>query len=361
MAANPIYIARGFPALTKRQLDMHAVCDSCMIGKSHTRTSHKEIYKDNTKKGQSWSVDLTGRKDTAAIGDGAFLGVVFIEHSTRFSVTYTIKNNDEQSILEVLKRWNEEHLTLAKSWHRDDPTLVYFLHSDNLEMNYKASQRYLTSIGVKSKLTDPDHSSSNGLAERLIGTLDRTQRVLRLEKSLPDEFWGPAFQHANFLRVRMPVTHRGQAMIDPHTAYYGQTHDYANLRIFGSTCWVHTRDAPKSAPHRAHQGIFIGYRSNSNTPLVYVPSQDKIIASGDVHFDEHRQESLLPSVSTSERYHQDNSEPPLDAHSKLPQSNHFESHTDQNEPLTNMTDDQFIETAARNIQNFHFGSEPIAV
>jgi hypothetical protein len=154
MAANPIYIARGFPALTKRQLDMHAVCDSCMIGKSHTRTSHKEIYKDNTKKGQSWSVDLTGRKDTAAIGDGAFLGVVFIEHSTRFSVTYTIKNNDEQSILEVLKRWNEEHLTLAKSWHRDDPTLVYFLHSDNLEMNYKASQRYLTSIGVKSKLTD---------------------------------------------------------------------------------------------------------------------------------------------------------------------------------------------------------------
>ena len=45
MAANPIYIARGFPALTKRQLDMHAVCDSCMLGKSHTITSHKEIYK----------------------------------------------------------------------------------------------------------------------------------------------------------------------------------------------------------------------------------------------------------------------------------------------------------------------------
>ena len=75
-----------------------------MIGKSHTVTSHKEIDKDSFKKGQSWSMDLTGRKDTAALGDEALIGVVFIEHSTRFSVTYTIKNNDEQSILSILKR-----------------------------------------------------------------------------------------------------------------------------------------------------------------------------------------------------------------------------------------------------------------
>ena len=116
-----------------------------------------------------------------------------------------------------------------------------------------------------------------------------------------------------------------------------------------------------SSPHRAYQGIFVGYRSNSNTPLVYVPSQDKVFASGDVHFDEHRQESLLPSVSTSERYHQDDSEPSLDPHTKLSKPKHFESPTDQTEPLTNTNDDQFIETAAKNIQNFHFGSEPIAV
>ena len=159
MATNPIYIARGFPALSPRQLDMKTVCDACMIGKSHKITSHKEISHDATKKGQSWSVDVTGRKDTPALGDQATMACVFIEHFTRLSVTYTIKNNDENTILGVLKRWNEEYLSLAKSWHKDDPTLVYFLHSDNLEMAYKSSQRYLTSIGVKSKLTDPNHSS----------------------------------------------------------------------------------------------------------------------------------------------------------------------------------------------------------
>jgi hypothetical protein len=37
MAMNPIYTARGFPALSARQLDMKAVCDACMI-ENHTRS-----------------------------------------------------------------------------------------------------------------------------------------------------------------------------------------------------------------------------------------------------------------------------------------------------------------------------------
>ena len=89
MANNPIYTSRGFPALTSRQLDMKAVCDACMIGKSTTVTSHRDIEISSVK-GQSWSIDLTGRKDTPALGNGAHIGVVLMEHSTRFSVTYTI-------------------------------------------------------------------------------------------------------------------------------------------------------------------------------------------------------------------------------------------------------------------------------
>jgi hypothetical protein len=279
------------------------------------------------------------------------MACVFIEHFTRLSVTYTIKNNDENTILGVLKRWNEEYLSLAKSWHKDDPTLVYFLHSDNLEMVYKSSQRYLTSIGVKSKLTDPNHSSSNGLVERTIGTLDRIQRVLRLEKSLPDEFWGPAIHHASFLRNRMPTTHRGRQLVDPYTAFYGHTHDYANLRIFGSTCWVHIRDIPKSAPHRAHQGIFIGYKHNSNTPSVFVPSLNSIIDSGDVQFDEQRQESLQPSFSTSESIFNDLSTPHAIEHST----------STTGKPLSQLNDEDFVAEATRNIRDFRLGSETPAI
>ena len=47
-----------------------------------------------------------------------------MEHSTRFSVTYTIENNDETSVLGVLKAWNDEYLSLVKSWNRDNPEMV---------------------------------------------------------------------------------------------------------------------------------------------------------------------------------------------------------------------------------------------
>ena len=57
-----------------------------------------------------------------------------------------------------------------------------------IEMKYSKVEKYLTSIGVKTKFTAPDHSSFNGIAERLIRTLDTTQRILRLQKDLPDEF-----------------------------------------------------------------------------------------------------------------------------------------------------------------------------
>ena len=147
MANNPLYLSRGFASLTSKQPDMRQMRDACMLGKSHKITSHKLIDKDTSKKGQTWSIDLTGAKDTPAIGNAAIIGVVIIEHTNRFSCAYTIRNNDEDSILEVLRQWNDNYLALAKSWHRDDRTLVHYLHSDNLEMKYPKVQKILTSIG----------------------------------------------------------------------------------------------------------------------------------------------------------------------------------------------------------------------
>ena len=185
--------------------------------------------------------------------------------------------------------------------------------------------------------------------ERTIGTLDRIQRVLRLEKLLPDEFWGPAIHHASFLRNRMPTTHRGRQLMDPYTAFYGHTHDYANLKIFGSTCWVHTRDIPKSAPHRAHQGIFIGYKPNSNTPSVFVPSLNSIIDSGDVRFDEQRRESLQPSTSTSE------------SSIHYSPTAHDHSASASLISLSQLNDEDFITAATGNIRDFQYGSETRAI
>jgi hypothetical protein len=140
-------------------------------------------------------------------------------------------------------------------------------------------------------------------------------------------------------------------MIDPHTASYGHTHVYANLCIFGSTCWVHAKDTPISTTHIAYQGIFIGYRSKSNTPLVFVPSQDKIFESGGVQFDERRQESLQPSLSTSELT--------PNVHSAPQATDHFTSTTGKS--LSQLNDDDFVAEATRNIRDFRLGSETLVI
>jgi len=278
------------------------------------------------------------------------MGVVFVEHTTKFSVTYTIENNDEANVLKILKDWSDEYLSLVKSWYAESaPDLVYFLASDNLEMAYHNVQRYLRTIGVKSKFTDPNKSSSNGIVERMIGTLDRIQRVLRIQRTLPDEFWGPAFHHANFLRVRMPYTFQGKSRLDPHTQFYGQTFDYSKLRIFGSTRWATIKDPLKSTPERAEQGIFVGFKPNSNTYLVYIPSQNKIVPSGDVRFDEDREDSLQPSFAISDEIDINNDMDSISSKSTKEKSIPAD--------ISSLNNDDFVIAARKNLGNFQRGSE----
>jgi hypothetical protein len=140
--------------------------------------------------------------------------------------------------------------------------------------------------------TDPNKSSSNGLAERTIGVLDQMSRTMREARQLPNDFWEASFAHAAFLRNRMPITIDGVVHMDPYQAFFGHVFDYSKLKIFGSACWVKDYSIKKSEVKRAHRGIFIGIQPNSNSYLVYLPNRDKTIASGDVRFDELRENAL---------------------------------------------------------------------
>ena len=119
-------------------------------------------------------------------------------------------------------------------------------------------------------------------------------------------------------------------MPDPHTVFYGHTFWYPYLQIYGSTCWVHAQGIPKTSPHRAYQGIFVGFQPNSNTYLVYIPSQENIVASGDVKFDEIRENDQESSFSVTEA----------------------SFHPEQNVSLDGTSDEEFIAAAMRNIADF---------
>ena len=127
-------------------------------------------------------------------------------------------------------------------------------------------------------------------------------------------------------------------MPDPHTAFYGHTFWYPYLRIYGSTCWVHAQGIPKTSPHRAYQVIFVGFQPNSNTYLVYIPSQEKLVASGDVKFDEIRENGQESSFSVTEASFPSDINPP-----------------EQSVSLDGASDEEFMAAAMRNIADFLLG------
>jgi hypothetical protein len=147
----------------------------------------------------------------------------------------------------------------------------------------------------------------------------------------------------------MPYTFQGKSRLDPHTQFYGQTFDYSKLRIFGSTCWATIKDPLKSTPERAEQGIFVGFKPNSNTYLVYIPSQNKIVPSGDVRFDEDRVESLELSFAVADE---------SDSHDNSNNtSTNCKAEKYFSEDISSLSNDAFILAARRNLQNFQPGPE----
>ena len=136
--------------------------------------------------------------------------------------------------------------------------------------------------------------------------------------------------------------------IDPYQAYFGHVFDYSKLRIFGSACWIREPIIRKSESARGYRGIFIGFNSNSNAWLVYVPSRNKTMSSQDVKFDETREDDLALEPIAMEN----DSQPSYSSQvndSSIP--NNAQS-------ISDLGDDEWMEQAMRNIADFLAAGTP---
>jgi hypothetical protein len=94
--------------------------------------------------------------------------------------------------------------------------------------------------------------------------------------------------------------YKGKFQVDPYTLFTGKTADYSILRVFGSKVWVFTRTV-KDSRARSTQGIFVGFAPNSNTPVVYLPTEGKFVNSGHVSFRELAEDALQVQVVPDEQ------------------------------------------------------------
>ena len=302
MKNQPLYTSRGIPSAT--QISKHTAkhyCDICASAKGHRVVSHKAVDKETAEVGLYWHADCPAQSETPALITGNKSRILFTDRKSRLAARMAMKDNTMPEVLKAAVLFHDQFLAPVKEWYRDTRQRVTIhIYADNGELAYSEVVQYFRSKAVFIHFTAPDHSSSNGLAEVRIKLVRQMSRSLMLTHSLPEEFFEKAENHAVYLLNRVPFIYQGKFQVDPYTLFTGKTADYSILRVFGSKVWVFTRTLKDSRP-RSTQGIFVGYAPNSNTPVAYLPTENKFVPSGHISFIELAEDALGVQVVPDEQ------------------------------------------------------------
>jgi hypothetical protein len=286
MAATDRYRERGISLDESDMTPRSQYCDICAEAKGHEVVSHKEVDKETCELGLVWHVDLPAQSDTPAIVTGNRSRILFTERKSRFRVYIPFKDNTEPNVLAAVQLWHHRYIRpIKEEYGRTRPLVVVHLHADNGEMKYPKVREYVEGKMYFQHFTAPAHSSSNGVAEVGIKGVRTVSRALMATYKLPEEFRERAESHAVYLLNRLPFMYRGRYAVDPLTVYTGKTADYSILRIFGSKvhAFVYTK---KDGRPRSIHGIFVGFAADSNTPLIYLPTENDFINNANIEFRE---------------------------------------------------------------------------
>ncbi len=91
-------------------------------------------------------------------------------------------------------------------------------------------------MGVIIEFTAPYSSAANGMAERTLGIVFGTVRILLLEAKMSDGWWAEACDYVIKAGNLLPTSrHPGKV---PEEEWSGKRQTVAHLRVWGSTCYM---------------------------------------------------------------------------------------------------------------------------
>ncbi|KAJ4721737.1 Retrovirus-related Pol polyprotein from transposon TNT 1-94 [Melia azedarach] len=168
-----------------------------------------------------------------------------------------------------------------KAIHRTKGTLDY-IHSDCWGPSRSEFDEFCKNEGIARHHTVRDTPQQNGVAERMNQTLLERARCMLSNAELTRRFWAEAVSTACYLINRGP--HTGINLKTPFEVWSGKPADYSNLRAFGCTVYYHVNEGKLES--RAKKGVFVGYGDGVKGYRIWSPSENRVILSRNVVFDE---------------------------------------------------------------------------
>lgn len=263
------------------------LCEGCVTGKlpraaipkfSETRAS--EIL-------QLIHTDLAGPMEIRSKG-GARYFVTFIDDKSRWLTVYLLhRKSDCFDAFQRFLRLAETQTGCKLRQLRSDGGGEYFSNEFS---------SFLEDRGIQRQTTCAYTPQQNGVAERMNRTLKDHVRAMLLHNSTPSEFWAEALSCAAYIRNRL-TSRAIPAGTTPYELWHGWKPNVAHLRTFGSTCWYKLPTKHLQAlDSRAAQAIMLGYATSQKAYKLWDLTNEKIVVSRDVVFEETRSKKLPPHL-----------------------------------------------------------------
>jgi hypothetical protein len=155
--------------------------------------------------------------------------VIFVDDYSRFTWIYLLKKRSE--LFEIY----QEFATMVRT--QFSKVIKRFRADSGGEYQSTQLKEFLKSQGTLAETSCVDTPQQNGVAERKHRHILETSRAMLLSSSVPKQFWGEAVLTSVYLINRIPSSVIGG--ISPFERLYKSVPNYSDLRVFGSTCFVH--------------------------------------------------------------------------------------------------------------------------
>jgi hypothetical protein len=235
-------------------------CDTCIQAKHQQKFQRSVPSTRSTVPFELIHSDLCGPLNHSV--GGASYYIVYIDDCTRWTEVYPLIGKTAAEITAKFQHF--------KAWVETQGRRIKRFRCDNGrgEYNNALFLEILASSGITYEPAPPYTQHKNGVAERMIRTLNTKARAMLLDAGLPMTFWGEAIKTACYLHHRTPTS----SLIDfksPYELLHGVKPRLHHLRRFGCTVYKHI---PKEQRHDKKFGI----RSRPCMMIGYVHKTTKI-------------------------------------------------------------------------------------
>jgi hypothetical protein len=204
MSERDCYLERGFRVNSSDFKKVYCKCDVCTLAKIKKFISHVSSERYSYWPGEFFYVDFSGPFEMSMQGN--IYMVLFVDRSTRLIVGIFVKNKNEDTAVEVMRKFIDTNLSAPKFSGKD----FIFVQSDNGEMNSEKVRMYSWANGIFQRFSSPHHNLSNGPVERAIKKVKDVGRCIKLEKNMPELFWEYAARWAIYILNRTPNRFDGE-------------------------------------------------------------------------------------------------------------------------------------------------------